>query len=319
MNEHHLVKVLASIIRQAVPLTIAVCGETITERAGVVNLSLDGTMLLSAMTGFVAGLKTGSVWIGFVAAAAVGALFSLIVAFGSIRLRKDQFAIGFVLTLLGDELSAFLGQNYTRIPGEHVKPLGIPVLKDIPILGPLFFDHDLLVYLTFILVGVTSWWIFRTQPGLRLRSAGDRPEAGFARGVDVNKLRYLYSIIGGALDIKLGWSEGHTRGLGWIALAIVIFGGWSPMRGMLGALLFGASKALAADFQSRFPGVSVVVFNVLTWVLMIGVLVLVGSDITERIISFAPRRFQSRLRQILRVSAPSALGTAFVPGESGED
>ncbi|MGD2253291.1 MAG: ABC transporter permease [Anaerolineales bacterium] len=329
MNELHLVKVLASIIRQAVPLTIAVCGETITERAGVVNLSLDGTMLLSAMTGFVAGLKTGSVWIGFVAAAAVGALFSLIVAFGSIRLRKDQFAIGFVLTLLGDELSAFLGQNYTRIPGEHVTPLGIPVLKDIPILGPLFFDHDLLVYLTFILVGVTSWWIFRTQPGLRLRSAGDRPEAGFARGVDVNKLRYLYSIVGGALvgiagaayslNIKLGWSEGHTRGLGWIALAIVIFGGWSPMRGMLGALLFGASKALAADFQRRFPGVPVVGFNVLTWVLMIGVLVLVGSDITERVISIAPRRFQSRLRQILRVSAPSALGTVFVPGESGED
>ena len=229
MNESEWVRVLASIVLQATPLTIAVCGETITERAGVVNLSLDGTMLLSAMAGFVAALESQSVWIGFLVAALVGALFALIVAFGSIRLRKDQFAVGFVLTLLGDELSAFLGQNYTRIPGPHVAHLGIPVLKDIPILGPIFFDHDPLVYFSFVLVGVTWWWIFRSQPGLQIRSAGERPEAGFARGVNINRLRYLYTIIGGALvgiagaayslDIKLGWSEGLTRGLGWIALA----------------------------------------------------------------------------------------------------
>ena len=153
MNEIELVKVLSSIILQATPLMIAVCGETITERAGVVNLSLDGTMLLSAMTGFVAGFVTGNVWIGFLAAACIGALFSLIIAFGSIQLRKDQFAIGFVLTLLGDELSAYLGQNYTRIPGESVPHLGIPILKDIPLLGPLFFDHDVVVYFAFRLVG----------------------------------------------------------------------------------------------------------------------------------------------------------------------
>ncbi|OGO15470.1 MAG: amino acid ABC transporter permease [Chloroflexi bacterium RBG_16_48_8] len=328
MNEIELVKVLSSIILQATPLMIAVCGETITERAGVVNLSLDGTMLLSAMTGFVAGFVTGNVWIGFLAAACIGALFSLIIAFGSIQLRKDQFAIGFVLTLLGDELSAYLGQNYTRIPGESVPHLGIPILKDIPLLGPLFFDHDVVVYFAFLLVGFTWWWMFRTQPGLRLRSAGERPEAGFARGVNVNRLRYLYTLIGGALvgiagaayslDIKLGWSEGLTRGLGWIALAVVIFGGWSPLRGALGALLFGASKALAAALQRRFPEVSVVAFNATPWVLMIAVLLLVGSDATDRLIALAPQRFQRRLRQILRVRPPSALGTAFTPGEAGE-
>jgi ABC-type uncharacterized transport system permease subunit len=328
MNESELVKILSSIILQATPLIIAVCGETITERAGVVNLSLDGTMLLSAMTGFVAGLVSGNVWVGFLAAACVGALFSLIIAFGSIQLRKDQFAIGFVLTLLGDELSAYLGQNYTRIPGESVTHLGIPILKDIPLLGPLFFDHDVLVYFAFLLVGFTWWWMFRTQPGLHLRSAGERPEAGFARGVNVNRLRYLYTLLGGALvgvagaayslDIKLGWSEGHTRGLGWIALAIVIFGGWSPLRGAFGALLFGASKALAAALQRRFPEVSVVAFNATPWVLMISVLLLVGSDATDRFISLAPQRFQPRLRQILRVRPPGALGTAFTPGEAGE-
>jgi ABC-type uncharacterized transport system permease subunit len=328
MNESELIKVLSSIILQATPLIIAVCGETITERAGVVNLSLDGTMLMSAMTGFVAGLVSGNVWIGFLAAAFIGAIFSLIIAFGSIRLRKDQFAVGFVLTLLGDELSAYLGQNYTRMPGESVSHLGIPFLKDIPILGPLFFDHDILVYFAFVLVGLMWWWMFRTQPGLRLRSAGERPEAGFARGVHVNRLRYLYTILGGALvgiagaayslDIKLGWSEGHTRGLGWIALAIVIFGGWSPLRGALGALLFGASKALAAALQRRFPEVSVVAFNATPWVLMIVVLLLVGSDATDRLIAFAPQRFQPRLRQILRVRPPGALGTSFTPGETGE-
>jgi simple sugar transport system permease protein len=328
MNETELVRVLSSIVLQATPIVIAVCGETITERAGVVNLSLDGTMLLSAMTGFVAGLVSGNVWLGFLAAAGVGALFSTIVALGSIRLRKDQFAIGFVLTILGDKLSAFLGQNYTRIPGESVSHFGVPLLKDIPVLGPIFFDHDPLVYFSFILVGITWWWMFRTQPGLRLRSAGERPESGFARGVDINRLRIFYTLIGGALvgiagaayslDIKLGWSEGHTRGLGWIALAIVIFGGWSPIRGAFGALLFGASKTLAAVLQRRFPEVSVVVFNTTPWLLMIGVLLLVSSDAVDRLIDLAPRRFQSRLRQVIRVRPPGALGTAFAPGESGE-
>jgi ABC-type uncharacterized transport system permease subunit len=328
MNESELIKVLSSIILQSTPLIIAVCGETITERAGVVNLSLDGTMLMSAMTGFVVGLKSGDVWIGFLGAACIGALFSSIIAFGAIRLRKDQFAIGFVLTLLGDDMSAYLGQNYTRIPGASVPHFAIPFLKDIPILGPLFFDHDLLVYFAFVLVGLTWWWLFRTQPGLHLRSSGERPEAGFARGVNINRLRYLYTILGGSLvgiagaayslDIKLGWSEGHTRGLGWIALAIVIFGGWSPLRGAFGALLFGASKALAASLQKRFPEVSVVAFNALPWVLMIAVLLMVGSDVTDRLIAFAPQRFRPRLKQILRVRPPGALGTPFTPGESGE-
>jgi ABC-type uncharacterized transport system permease subunit len=329
MNDSEFIRVLASIVLQATPLTIAVCGETVTERAGIVNLSLDGTMLLSAMAGFVAALESNSVWIGFLAAGIVGALFSMIVAFGSIRLRKDQFAIGFVLTLLGDELSAFLGQNYTRVPGPSVSHLGIPFLKDIPILGPLFFDHDPVVYFSFVLVAVTWWWIFRSQPGLRLRSAGERPEAGFARGVNINRLRYVYTVIGGALvgiagaayslDIKLGWSEGHTRGLGWIALAIVIFGGWSPVRGMIGALLFGASKALAAALQRSFPEISVVAFNATPWLLMIAVLLLVGSDATEWLIKVVPRRYRPRLQQMLRVRAPAALGTLFIPGESGED
>jgi general nucleoside transport system permease protein len=321
MNNSEIVFIMASIVLQASPLIIAVCGETITERAGVVNLSLDGTMLMSAMTGFVVGLKTGSLVYGFLAAAAIGGLFAFIVAFGSIRLRQSQVAIGFVLTLLGDNLSAFLGQNYSRLPGPTIKHFGIPVLKEIPILGPIFFNHDPAVYFAFVLVGLTWLLLYRTQPGLHLRGAGERPEAAFARGVNVNRVRYLYSIVGGMLvgiagavysfDIKIGWSEGHTRGFGWIALAIVIFGGWSPVRGALGALMFGATKALANYLQGAFPGVSVVAFNSIPWLMMIAVLLLVGSETTERVIVIMPKPVQRPLRRILRVSPPMALGTTF--------
>lgn len=319
--ESELSRTLSSIVLQSAPLVIAVCGETITERAGVVNLSLDGSMLVAAMTGFIVGLKTDNVWLGFLAAAAVGSIFALIVAFGSLRLRQSQVAIGFVLTLLGDDLSAFLGQNYTRIPGAVVVRQGIPYLEKIPVLGPILFDQDVVVYFALLLIGLTWWFLFRTQPGLHLRSVGERPTAAFARGIPVNRVRYLYTIVGGALvgiagaayslDVKIGWSEGHTRGLGWIALAIVIFGGWSPLRGALGALLFGATKALATILQRTFPEVSVVAFNSIPWFLMIFVLLAVASDFTERLIAWSPRVLQRPLRTLLRVSPPLALGSTF--------
>jgi simple sugar transport system permease protein len=198
------------------------------------------------------------------------------------------------------------------------------VLKDIPIIGPIFFDHDVVVYFAMILIAVTWGWLNRTQPGLRLRGAGERPAAAFARGVSVNRQRYLYTILGGALvgiagaafslNVKIGWSDGHIRGMGWIALAIVIFGGWSPIRGAFGALLFGATKALATVLQRAFPEVSVVAFNSLPWILMILVLLAVGSDYTERFISAMPKGWQGPLRRVLRVSPPLALGTPFQEG-----
>ncbi len=324
MNDTQLIAVLASIVLQASPLIIAVCGEILTERSGIVNLSLDGTMLMSAMTGFVVGMNTNSYWLGFLAAAIVGAIFAAIVAVGSIGLGQSQVAIGFVLTLLGDDLSAFLGQNYVRQTGVVVPRAGIPLLKDIPIIGPMFFNQNIVVYFAILLVAATWWWLNRTQAGLRLRGAGERPTAAFARGVNVNRVRYAYTILGGALvgiagaayslNVKIGWSDGHVRGFGWIALAIVIFGGWSPIRGAFGALLFGATKALATVLQRTFPEVSVVAFNAIPWVLMILVLLAVGSDYTERFIEAMPRRWQRPLRRILRVSPPMALGTAFHEG-----
>lgn len=321
MNDLYIVSVFASIILQSSPLIIAVCGETLTERAGVVNLSLDGSMLMAAMAGFMVAYESDNLWLGFLAGAAMGAFFAFIIAFGSIRLKQNQFAIGFVLTLLGADLSAFLGQNHTRLPGPSVRHLTIPYLADLPILGPLFFDQNIIVYFSFVLVAATWWWLNRTQPGLHLRSVGERPEAAYARGVKVNYVRYLYSVIGGALvglagasyslGIKIGWSDNHIFGLGWISLAIVIFGGWSPVRGALGAILFGATKALATVMQRTFPEVSVVAFNSLPWILMITVLILVSGDFTERLIAYMPKSVQKPLRRQLRVAPPLALGVTL--------
>lgn len=319
MSDAAWVGIAATVLLQSAPLIIAVCGETFSERVGVTNLSLDGSMLLAAMTGFVAAYLSDNTLVGFVAAAAVGALFAFIVAYGSLALRQSQVAVGFVLTLLGDSLSAFLGQDFTRLPGPWVPHLRIPVLADIPIIGPIFFDQDLMVYFTLALVGVTYWWIFHSRPGLELRSAGERPEAAFARGVAVRKLRYLYATLGGALvgiagaayslDVKIGWAEGNTRGLGWIALAIVIFGGWSPLRGALGVILFVASRSVISIVLQRGLGESaVVLLNAIPWLLMLAVLLVVSGKFSENLIANAPPRLKRPLRRLLQVAPPAALG-----------
>jgi simple sugar transport system permease protein len=313
---------------------LAITGETITERAGVINLSLDGTMMFTAMAAFVTALRLGGlleaagimgdflpVVAGYVAAALLGGLIALIIALGSIRLRQDQVAIGFVLTLLMADLANFLGQNFTRMPGPSVKHLSIPLLRDIPILGRILFDHDLVIYLTFVIVAAAWWWLYRTQPGLRMRGVGERPASAFARGVNVTATRYIYTVIGGALvgmagatyslDIKLGWSDNHILGVGWIALAIVIFGGWHPVRGALGAILYGATKTLATSLQQSFPEVPTVLFNTLQWLLMLGVLLLVGGDALRRIVEYMPKPLQRPLAQALRFAPPEGLGEVF--------
>ncbi|RMG83112.1 MAG: ABC transporter permease, partial [Chloroflexi bacterium] len=224
MNQE-LLNTLNSIVSNATPLVIASIGETITERAGVINLSLDGSIALSAMFAFVAARSAQDFGVipealllplSVLIAMIVGALVALLIAFSSIRLRRDQVAVGFVLTLLTANLAQFLGQPYTRIPGPKFPVVPVPILKDVPIVGPVFFDHTILVYFSFVLVFATWWWLFRTRPGLAHRAVGERPEAAFARGTRVNRLRYLYTAVGGALvgiagaayslSLKAGWS-----------------------------------------------------------------------------------------------------------------
>lgn len=317
-----LIRILGSVVADSSPLVIASMGETINERAGVINLSLDGSIMLSAMTGFAVAYVTGNVVLGFLAAMMVGALIALLIAFASITLHQDQVAVGFVLTLLGAELANFLGEPFVRRPGPRVPHMPIPLLSDIPVIGEIFFRHDILVYASIVLIVVVWFWLFKTQAGLRLRGVGERPEAAFARGVNVNRLRYLYTAIGGALvgiagaayslSVKLGWSEGHTLGNGWIALAIVIFGGWHPLRVAFGAYLFGALISLGGILQRSIPGVPTQVFQAAPFALMILVLLFVSGGALERLLSFFPPRMRRVVEEALRVAPPAALGRPFV-------
>lgn len=324
-NESELVNILASVVASATPLVIASIGETLTERAGVVNLSLDGSIILSALLGFAAAVTTGSAGVGVAVGMAVGALIALIIAAADIELRQDQVAVGFVLTLLAADLAQFLGQDYTSATGPQILRTPLPLLSGIPVIGPIFFDQSVLAYFSYALVIGAWYWLFRTRPGLAHRAVGERPEAAYARGTPVNRLRYLYTVIGGALagiagatyslSIKPGWTtQAGMAGEGWIALAIVIFGGWHPFRVVLGAYLFVGLRSLASAIQ-RSPDVqiSVVLLNGVPWVLMIVTLLLVSSGSIERLLRVLPRPVQRWTRNFLRSDPPAALGTRFEP------
>lgn len=310
---------LASVFADSAPLVFAVIGETINEKAGVTNLSLDGSILLAAMVGFAVAFTTDNLVFGFLAAMLVGALVAALVAFSSIVLKLDQIAVGFVLTLLCTDLSTFFGNPYVRKPGPAVPHFPIPVLSEIPIFGKLFFEHNIVVYLSFILIVVAWWYIYQTQPGLKLQGIGERPAAAFARGTNVNLQRFLYTLVGGSLVgfagasyslfVKLGWSYHATSGLGWIALAIVIFGGWHPVRGAIGAYIFGGLQSVSSFAQSAFSNVPTQVFQTAPFALMIIALLIVSNESIDRFFSGSP--LSRRLWQSLRGTPPGALSTTF--------
>ncbi len=324
METDFLIQTLASIVAAATPVVLASIGETISEKSGVINLSLDGSIALSAMTGFAVAFTTGSVTLGILAAMLVGALIALIIAFASITLRQEQVAVGFVLTMLCTELADFLGNPFVRQPGPSVPHAPIPYLSDIPFLGPVLFSHNLVVYLSILSIIVAWWWIHKTQPGLKLQGVGERPEAAFARGVNVNRLRLIYTVIGGALvglagasyslSIKLGWSHRHTLGIGWIALAIVIFGGWNPWRVAVGCYLFGLLKALGSILQRNpaFASVPTQIFSSAPFALMIFALLLLNSEGVDRLLALLPPRVARRVDRTIRGRSPGGLGQPFV-------
>jgi simple sugar transport system permease protein len=310
---------LASVLADSAPLVFATIGETLTEKAGVVNLSLDGTILLSAMVGFAVAFVTENLYLAFLAAMLVGAAVAALIAFASITLKLDQIAVGFVLTLLCTDLSTFFGNPFVRKPGPAVPHFPVPFLADIPVIGRLFFDQNVVVYLSFAAIAAAWWWIYKTQPGLKLQGIGERPAAAFARGTNVNLQRFLYTVAGGALVgfagasyslfVKLGWSYHATTGLGWIALAIVIFGGWHPIRGAVGAYVFGGLQSVGSFAQSVFPNVPTQVFQTAPFALMIIALLLVSNETIDRFFSGSP--FSRRVWQSLRGTPPGALGTTF--------
>ncbi len=319
---------LASVLAASPPIILAVLGETITEKAGVINLSLDGSILLAAMVGFVTALQTGSILLGFLAAGAVGALVALIIAFTSLTLGQPQVATGFVLTLLTQNLAYVVGNPYAHVPGPQVQHLAIPLLDRIPFLGPVLFSQNLVVYLSIVAIIVVWSYFYHTRPGLQLQGLGERPAAAFARGTDVTVMRYVYTLVGGffvglggasfSLLVKPGWARPYgIEGTGWIALAIVIFGNWQPIRAALGAYLFVALQTIANTLQSVMPTVPTQLFPTLPFPLMILTLLLVtlgNADWVNRMLGHLPRGLRQVLLRTLRAlqtSPPAALGTVM--------
>ena len=320
---------LAGVLAAAAPVLFAVIGETITERAGIINLSLNGSILLSAMGGFTVAYLSGSLLLGFLAGMLIGAIVAFIVAFGSITLHQSQVAIGFVLALAARDLAYFLGVPYMNIPGPTLPTWQIPLLKDLPFIGPLFFRLDVITYLSYVVIILAWVWLYRTRPGLMLQGIGERPAAAFVRGANVNRLRYIYTVVGGALaglagpaytlNVKAGWMGTQTGldGVGWIVLAITIFGGWSPLRAAFGAYLFALLQWLGLVLQSRLPGIPSQVLQVAPFPLMILTLLLVNignAEWVQRWLASMPegtRRVALKVLRAMRASPPAALGVPF--------
>ncbi len=294
MSTESLLIGLAGVLATAAPIVFATLGETLTERSGVINLSVNGTILLSAMASFAVAVATGSLLLGFLTGMIVGAAVALVVAGFSIslqavagrgRVRPDP-DVPRPRLLPGQSL-----HGRFRVPA--CRPWPFRSWKTSRSSGPLFFRQDLLTYLSFILIFATWAWIFRTRPGLSLMSVGERPAAAYVRGLRVNRMRYLYTIVGGALvglagpafslSVKAGW-KGTISGLdgyGWIALAITIFGGWNPIRAAFGAYLFVFLQWLGLVLQPSLPGVPSQVLQVAPFPLMILALLLVNIGNTE--------------------------------------
>lgn len=261
MENTVLIATLAAAITAGTPILYAALGEIICERCGVLNLGVEGMMLVGAVTGFMAAVKTVNPWAGFLAALLAAGVTAAIFAFLTITLRANQVVTGLALTIFGTGVSGFLGKPYIGVPLPlSFNKAAIPVLSDIPFIGPVFFNHDPLVYLTYILVPLMGYYFYRTRPGLNLRAVGENPAAADALGVNVFALRYIYVIIGGMLAGAGGaylslayapsWLENMTAGRGWIAVALVIFAVWDPFRAVLGAYLFGGVDALTYTLQA---------------------------------------------------------------------
>ncbi len=297
-------------LRAGIPLLIAALGEIMCERSGVLNLGVEGMMLMGAMTGFAVGRATGNPWLGIAAALFAGGGMGLLHGFVTITLRSNQTISGLALTLLGAGLSGFLGPSLVGTRGVQFYPLHIPVLSDLPFLGPVLFRHNVLVYLGLMLVPTTWIWLFKTRPGLHMRLVGENPTAADVAGINVWAQRYIYVVVGGvfagaagayiSLAYTPGWKELMIAGRGWIAVALVIFAMWNPLRAALGAFLFGAVSALQFGVQIQGVDISIFFLQMMPYLFTLIVLGVASRDVVRK-----------------RIAVPAALGIPY-DREQGE-
>ena len=288
------------------PLVMAGLGELVVEKAGVLNLGVEGMMLVGAVVAFIVAADTGSAWLGVCAGVAAGAALSLVFAVLTLSLLANQVAAGLALALFGVGLSAFIGKSYVNAVIAGLPPVAIPGLTDLPLVGRLVFGQNPLVYVSLLLFAGVHGFLYRTRAGLRLRAVGEAPDSAHAIGLSVVRIRYAAVLFGGACAGLAGaflavaytpmWAEGMTAGRGWIALALVVFATWKPWRVLLGAYLFGG--VTLASFQAQAGGLALPsqVLSMLPYLATIVVLALISRDAA-----------------VIRRNAPASLGKPFHP------
>ncbi len=282
------VLLLASLMVAATPILLAAIGELVVEKAGVLNLGVEGMMIVGAIAGFATAVETGSPWLGFVAAAAGGAVLSALFALLTLVALANQVASGLALTLFGLGLSALMGQSYVGVKPPAFAQLDIPVLSDLPVLGPILFAHDPVLYLGIAIVAGVWALLKYTRAGLILRAVGENHDAAHALGYKVVRIRLLAILAGGACAGLGGayislvrvpqWTEGMTAGAGWIALALVVFASWKPWRVLLGAWLFGGITVLQLNLQAAGVAIPVEYLAMSPYLVTILVLVILSAD-----------------------------------------
>ena len=298
---------LAATLNAGTVLAIAALGLLINEKAGIVNLGAEGIMLCAAIAGFATVVHTGSNWLGFLAGAGAGALLAAIFGVLVIWLNTNQYATGLALSLFGVGFSAFSGISYVQAKLPERPQFAIPVLGDIPLVGPALFRHHPAVYLTILFAAALIWFLYRTRSGLVLRSVGESPESAHALGYPVRRIRLAAVVAGGAMCGLAGafisivytplWVEGMVAGRGWIALALTTFATWRPARVLLGAYLFGGVTMLQFHLQGVGLDVPSQFLSMLPYLATIVVLALI-----------------SRNPAWIRVNMPASIGKPFYPG-----
>ena len=256
-----MIELIIAVILSSIPILYAATGELVVERSGVLNLGVEGMMLMGAVIASITVIETGNPYLAIFTGAISGVLTSFIFGFFTLVLATNQVATGLALTIFGTGLSGLIGAEYVGKAILRLNPLNLPILHELPILGSVLFSHNVLVYFAFIMVFIVSWFLLKTRLGLILRAVGNNPDSAHALGYSVITIRFvavmfggLMAGIGGAflpLVLTPHWAEGMTAGKGWIALALVVFASWLPFRLLLGALIFGGITILQFVGQAR--------------------------------------------------------------------
>lgn len=298
--------VILTIITASTPLLLAAMGELVTERSGVLNLGVEGMMIMGAVCGFAAAYTTGSALLGIGAGLAGGVFMSLLFAFLTQTLMASQVATGLSLTLLGLGLSGLIGEGFTGLPGVKLSAIDIPVLTDLPFVGPILFGQDILVYFSLVLVAVVSYVLFRTRTGLIISAVGGNHHSAHALGYNVIKVRYACIAFGGACSGLAGaylslaytpqWIENMSSGRGWIALALVVFSTWLPKRVLIGAYLFGTVWIMGLYVQALGVPIPAQLLSSLPYLVTIVALIIISGNKT-----------------LTKVNTPACIGQPFAP------